>query len=143
MPHPISAGEVDADLPAILNIPRRGLVEWLSTLGGGVYEGGSSLFCGSLFFVEELLKIVKIVLTLHGEGKTVDELLQEVQVDSGVVQNDVADQLWRQGPSLDLGNKALLGVWPAETPDEVAENKGVEVGVVGDSHLYLHNGKGA
>ena len=142
-PHPVSAGEVDADLPAILNIPRRGLIKWLSALGGGVHKGGSSLFCGSLFFIEELLKIVKIVSTLHGEGETVDELPQEVCVNSGVVQNDVADRSWRQGPSLDLGNEALLGVWPVETPDEVVENKGVKVGVVGDSCLYLCNGKGA
>lgn len=41
-----------------------------------------------------------------------------------------------------LGDEAPLGMRPMETPDEIAEDQGIEIRVIGDPHLYFLNGEG-
>ena len=93
--HTVPTGEVDADLSAVFDVPRRGFLEWLGILGGGVCKGGPLLFYGLLLLVEESLEVVEVVSMFNGEGEAVDKFLKKVQVDGGVIGDDVVDWLQR------------------------------------------------
>jgi hypothetical protein len=133
----IVTGDFDPDLSPVSDIPARQVGEWLLH-----NWGWSCCGCCLTFLHEEVLHMVEVTLTLHGESQAVDELPQEVRVEVFVHPDDVLHRSQGQGSPLDLGDKRSLGGATPNSSDEVSKDPCIEVGVILDPLLDLFDGKG-
>jgi hypothetical protein len=86
---PIVAGEFDGHLSPVLNISiRQGGEGLLHDQGCSRHSSHLSFGC-SLLFKQKALHVVEIALPFHGENQAIDELMQELGVETFVHSDNV------------------------------------------------------